>query len=109
MDVSRLAISTASFLTGFMLILPSKVFPIYGIGQGVIIPPYAIMAVFAPEMVWAALFIIHGVFSFSCLMWRLNGPLSLIFDALLGSILWSITTVSYLVSRWPYDVSFWDG
>ena len=89
---TRFFIATASLIWGFLLFWPGETF-----GR----PTYDMMAKFASEPVWAILFTLHGVLSLYALLYNIKSKSLLVFDGVLGCLLWTGSCVAMLLSVYP--------
>ena len=61
---------------------------------------YTLMAVLMPELMWATLFLIHGVAALLTLRFDLRSHDTLLCDAFLGCFLWTASTGACFAAHW---------
>lgn len=104
MAMTRLGLGVGSLFWALQLSLPIELFPTAEqIAQGKGRMTYAIMA-FIPEQIWATLFLVHGLSCLYSLYSNARTRYTLWFDAVLGMLLWTGSTVSCYVAHWPKTV-----
>ncbi len=91
-SAARFSLALGAMLWGLMLFWPGETF-----GR----PTYALMARFAPEEVWAALFCAQGAYAVYSLITDARGKFAFLFEGVLGCMLWTGSCISMLLSVYP--------
>ena len=98
LSLAKLILSLGSLLWSLLLFWPGDTF-------GPSRQTYSLMAHWMGEMTWATLFLIHGVTSLWALLWCRKDAWLVIWDNVLGSLLWtcsaSLMMFAYLPSNPP--------
>lgn len=93
MRVSRLGLIVGSTLWAFQLFLPVDIFPTTAqIAEGKGRQTYMLMATIAPENIWAILFLLHACCASYTLFSGIRDRYTLMFDGVLGCLLWTGST-----------------
>lgn len=88
----RLLLAWGSIFWGVLLLWPGETFSR---------PTYALMAKFAPEVVWGLAFLFQGAVMMYSLITQRHGKPIFIMDCMLGCALWVIATVACFASVSP--------
>lgn len=107
MLMSRFGLVIASMLWAIQLALPVELFPtaqmiVEGKGR----TTYALMAIIAPEWLWATLFAVHALFASYTLFTETRNHVTLACDGFLGCVLWTSATFACYAAHWPHTGSF---
>lgn len=102
MDITRLGLIFGSLLWAFFLILPVPLFPtMEQISSGGGRVTYTVMALIAPENLWALLFLINAIATAYSLFYKVRSRITLLLDGVLGCVLWTGSTVACFAAHWP--------
>lgn len=108
MQVVRLTLAIGSLLWAIQLFMTPQIFPTAAqIAAGTGRQTYALMATIAPEEVWAALFLVNGVWTMYSLMSGVTNRVTLAMDGFLGCVLWTASTTSCYLAYWPHGLGLW--
>ena len=88
----RFCLSVAAILWAVMLFWPGETFDR---------PTYFVMRQFAPEPVWATLFLAQGVVMIAYLLYDCTNRVVLCVDSVLGCGLWTCCTIAMIISVFP--------
>ena len=99
-DWARLLIAVSSLTWAVLLLEPSKLFATSR-------TTYSIMRVMFAEDVWGILFLISGLVSLYAILFGVRNRVTLVFDALLGAVLWSTSTLACFAAHWPLNIQGW--
>lgn len=109
MRVSRLGLIVGSTLWAFQLLLPVDIFPtVAQIAEGKGRHTYMLMATIAPENLWATLFLLHACCASYTLFSGVRDRYTLVFDGVLGCLLWTGSTIACYAAYWPRALPFAD-
>jgi hypothetical protein len=64
------------------------------------------MAALAHENVWASLFLLQGCVMLYSLLWGYRSRLSFVVDALLGCVLWTVSTAACFIAHYHAATSY---
>lgn len=92
LELTRLALACGSLLWAELLFWPGDLF---GPGR----KTYDLMAHIAPEWAWAWLFMIQGTVMLYSLLEGYKSEISLLADALLGCVLWTVSTAACFLAH----------
>ena len=98
MSATRLLIALSSLTWALFLLWPSELFTRQ---------TYAIMRQIAPENIWAALFLYHGICTLVNMRLDKARTISVVCEALLGCLLWTTSTAACFAAHWHYEQTLW--
>lgn len=89
----RFSLALGAILWGLMLFWPGETFDR---------PTYTLMSKFAPELAWASLFLVQGMYAmYDVLFPSEKSRTAMILDAALGCVLWTLSCICMLFSVYP--------
>ena len=92
MELSTIWIALSSIIFSASLFWP---------GESFYNPEYNIMKMFASELIWAFAFLINGSVTIWSLLTGIKSKYLFMFDSVGATILWTITSLSILLSVYP--------
>jgi hypothetical protein len=92
LEATRLMLAWGAVFWAVMLFWPGDTFSR---------PTYTIMGSYASEHVWAAAFLLQGVVMMYSLICGYKSRITLVVDAVLGCILWTVSCLCMLASVYP--------
>ena len=93
LEATRFSLALGSLLWAALLFWPGDLFSPTR-------KTYELMAYIAPEQVWGSLFLLQGTVMVYSLLWGYRSRLSFIVDALLGCVLWTVSTAACFISHY---------
>ncbi len=99
MVFGRLLLGWGAICWGLFLFWPGALFPTEAqIASGTGRTTYAVMAQLAPELLWAACFMLHGTFLIVSVYFKVP-PTAAIIDAFNGAVLWISATAACFMAH----------
>jgi hypothetical protein len=92
LEATRLLLSWGALFWALMLFWPGDTF-----GR----PTYTIMGHYASEHVWATAFLLQGAVMMYSLLFGYKSRITLVVDAVLGCVLWTVSCLCMLASVYP--------
>ena len=92
LEATRLMLSWGALFWALMLFWPGNTFDR---------PTYTIMGHYAPEWTWASLFLVQGLVMMYSLLCGYKSRVTLVADAVLGCLLWTVSCMCMLASVYP--------
>lgn len=93
LEATRFSLALGSLLWALLLFWPGELFSPTR-------KTYELMAHLAPESAWGVLFLFQGAVMLYSLLWGYRSKASFVCDALLGCLLWTVSTAACFISHY---------